>query len=277
MMRLLPALVLLLTACPSTPPEAPETPAAPSTAEPAAAPTLSADELGEDAAKDALVPSPMEMQRALQSAGIDTKLASLVPDHSFNMTATAVEHAAVRTGVILADLLLTLQNAPKDRVLSQIQALRTGMKQLDGGSDIDALLAEAQEGIETDATSRERILAELDRMSGAVIPELEFNGVGRVVPLIQAGSWLEGANLVARAAKAKNKPEAADTLLKQPEVVAYFLGYVRGKDAPTTPGVASTLESSLLELKELANLEAPLNEDNIDAIIATTGKVLSLL
>ena len=57
------------------------------------------------------------------------------------------------------------------------------------------------------------------------MPEIEFNGVAVIVPMIQAGSWLEGANLVARAVKTKGNPAAASDILKQADIVAYFQKY----------------------------------------------------
>ena len=40
----------------------------------------------------------------------------------------------------------------------------------------------------------DELLRELDELSNAVIPELEFNGVARIVPLIQAG--IPAVNLI---------------------------------------------------------------------------------
>ena len=39
----------------------------------------------------------------------------------------------------------------------------------------------------------------MDELSGVMVPELEYEAGDWVVPLIQTGSWLEGANLVSGA------------------------------------------------------------------------------
>lgn len=268
---------LLLTACmgggtPETPKPEPKEEPTPDV------PVIDKDELKKSAENVALVPSPVETQRALESSGIDTQLATLIPKHEFDMSVKDVEHAAVRTGVVLADMLLTVKNASKEELVERLEGVRTGMKHLNGGDDIDRTLVDYQESVKAEAINRDELLKDFDELSGAIIPELEFNNNDRVVPLIQAGSWLEGAHLVAKAVKAKGQPSAADGLLKQPNVVAYFAKYVHdegSKSAP--PQVAKRLEESLNTLKGLAEKKEPLNEADIDTVIEATSNVLALL
>jgi len=270
------ALLGLLTACSGGTTEKP-TPEP--TVEPVPeTPEISPEELKSTAETTALVPSPMETQRALEAAGIDTKLSSLVPAHDFDLDNGDLEQAAVRSGVFLADMMLTVKTADKDALIARLEAVRKGMSQLNGGKDINAILLDYKDSIKTDAIGREELLKEFDELSGAVIPELEFNGQERVVPLIEAGSWLEGANLMARAVKAKGKPDAADGLLKQPQVVAYFLKYVKEEGANKAPvQVAEKLEESLNALKGLSEKKEPFTAEDIDQVIEVTSNVLALL
>ncbi|MCB9674256.1 MAG: hypothetical protein H6737_04015 [Alphaproteobacteria bacterium] len=241
-------------------------------------PEITPEDLKNSAENTALVPSPIETQRALEAAGIDTQLATLIPAHDFDLDNGDLEQAAVRSGVYLADMMLTVKSAEKDELIKRLEAVRKGMNQLKGGSDIDAILVDYQESLKTDAIGRDELLKEFDELSGAVIPELEFNGQERVVPLIEAGSWLEGANLMARAVKQKGKPDAADGLLKQPQVVDYFLKYVKEEGAEKAPvQVAEKLEESLNTLKGLAEKKEPLTEADIDSVIKVTSDVLALL
>ena len=115
------------------------------------------------------------------------------------------DDVAVRTGVVIADMLLTVKTADNEQLVQRLEHIQTGMKTLKGGDDIDKTIKDIIDRVKADAVTRDDLLKELDELSGAVIPELEFEGQKRVVPLIQAGSWLEGANLVARAAKEKGK------------------------------------------------------------------------
>jgi len=281
--RLVAVLALSLAACggpaeePSAPQPVPATDPAPAeTTRPGI--TISLDELQRAADSIALVPSPIETQRAVESAGIETQLASLIEDREYNMGETSMETTAVRTGVVLADALLTVRTAEKDKQVGNLVNIRTGMSQLGGGDDIDATITDLQDRVQTESITTDQLLAEFETIAGATIPELEFNGKPRVVPLIQAGAWLEGANLVSKALKAKGDPSAADQLLKQPKVVEYFTRYVREEGGNIAPiGVASTLDSSLGQLKVIAEKSGPLSMEDIEKIIEITDDVLALL
>lgn len=269
-------LVLLatLTAC-GEPAETPETPeaATPET------PDLDKATLEANAAvKETLVPSPLETQKALAASGIETTIGSLVTDKTYNFETPDTDNIAVRTGVVVSDMLLTVGSIDNEKLLQQLGWLREGMKKLDGGADVDAVLADIVARVKDDSVDRGALVLELDELSQAIIPELEFNGQERIVPLIQAGSWLEGANLLAKACKAAGKPSAADGLLKQPPVVDYFLKYVATQGAEKAPeGVTRKLEEALTELKGLSTKAEPFDDADIDKMIQITDDVLALL
>lgn len=273
------AVLAALVACggsetPSQPEPAPA--AAPETPE---TPALDKGQLQADAAvKETLVPSPLETQKALTASGIETTIGSLVTSKTYNFDSPDMDNVAVRTGVVVADLLLTVGSVDKDKLVQQLGWVREGMTKLEGGSDVDAVVADIQERVKDDSVDRDALVLELDELSQAVIPELEFNGQNRIVPLIQAGSWLEGANLLAKACKAAEKPSAADGLLKQPPVVDYFLKYVTTEGAEKAPeGVTKKLEEALTELKGLSLQSEPFSSEDIDKVIQITDDVLALL
>lgn len=266
------------TAEPADTPEPPsETADTQSAAEPLG--DMSPGDLKSDADKKfTLVPSPVETQGALESAGIETKLATLIQSRNMDFDDDDTDDIAVRTGVVVADMLLTVKTASDEQLLTHLDHIKVGMKGLNGGDDIDRTIDDLIDRVKAKAVTRDELLKELDELSGAIIPELEFNGNERVVPLIQAGSWLEGSNLVARATKAAGKPGAADGILKQPHVVEYFITYVKGEGGEKAPAaVTEKLESSLTTLKGLASKSESLTEDDIDQVIKVTEDVLALL
>jgi hypothetical protein len=275
--------LLVSMACtgqPATPPaDAPaDTPADAATTAPPLG-DLPPDQLQAGADKKfTLVPSPVETQGALESAGIDTKLATLITNRAMDFDDKDIDDAAVRTGVVVADMLLTVKTASDEQLIANLGNVKKGMAALNGGDDIDKTIDDLIERVKGGAVTRDELLKELDELSGAVIPELEFSGNKRVVPLIQAGSWLEGSNLVARATKAAGKPGAADGILKQPHVVDYFIGYVTGEGRDKAPAaVTEKLEASLTTLKGLASKPESLTEADIDTVIQVTEDVLALL
>jgi len=235
-------------------------------------------ELETTAENHTLVPSPVETQRALQAAGIETKLGTLIPNRQFDLKQADLDYTAIRTGVVLSDLLLTVTTSEKPELVGRLEQVRTGLASINAGKDIDSQLANTIERVQADAVTRGELLKEFDELSGAVIPELEFEGNARVVPLIQAGSWLGGANLVARAVKDAKNPDEASSLLKQPAVVKYFLQYVKTDGAQKAPAqVTAKLEESLTVLSTLASKTEPFTPADIDQVIQVTGDVLALL
>ena len=274
------SMLTLLTAClsggevepPAPEPAAEEAPKHPET------PDIDVKTMEAEAEDIALVPSPVETQKALEASGIDVKLATLIPKHKFDLKADNLDHAAVRTGVMLADVLLTVKTAETAVLLKRIDGVQHGMDQLKGGKDIRLTLDDIKERLEAEAVTRDDLLKELDELSGAVIPELKFNGQDRVVPLIEAGSWLEGANLVARAVKGAENKRAAESLLKAPTVVDYFIEYVKTDGSDKAPeAVTRKLEESLLELKVVSSKKEPLDDADIEKVIQVTNAVLALL
>jgi hypothetical protein len=278
------SLIALLAACSGTGPTPPDhagdagtAPATDRAANPET-PTIDVPTMDKDVDHSALVPSPVETQKALEASGIETKLASLVPKHMFAMDKGDTDRAAVRTGIVLADLLLTTKTATKEELVDRLGLISKGMEQLQAGADIQATLKDLTNRIQTDAVSRDELLKEFDELSGVLIPELEFNGQERVVPLIEAGSWLEGANLVATALKSAETKDAAEKLLRAPTVVDYFLRYVRTEGAEKAPeAVTQKLEESLLALKAIAEKPAPLTDADLDTVIKVTNDVTVLL
>ena len=236
-----------------------------------------AQTLQKEAEAVALVPSPAEMQRALSNAGLSTKLDGLVGDRDIKMDVDNKDQIAVRTGVVLADLVLTVTNAPKEKMLARLGRLKEGFDKLGAGTDVQATVDDIIARVNNDAVSREDLLKEMDELSGVMVPELQYEAGDWVVPLIQAGSWLEGAHLVSGAVKTEGKFDAAGPLLRQPAVVDYFLKYVRREGREKAPDeVVTQLEQTLQTLKEVTSHEK-LTEEDVSTINSATGAVLTLL
>lgn len=240
-------------------------------------PTLAVAELQAQAENIALVPSPAEMQKALEKAGISGGLSKLVPAREYKMDVENKDIIAVRTGVVLADALLTVKDAEKDVLVARLEKVKAGMTALGGGTDLAATIDELINAVKNDVKSRDELLKDLDDLHGAIIPELKYEAGERVVPLIQAGSWLEGSNLVANAILTSGKPDAANSLLRQPQVASYFLKYVQVEGADKAPAeVLRQLEGTLKKLQEIASKPALAAED-VTEVKAQTDAVLALL
>jgi len=235
-------------------------------------------ELEGEARKVTLVPSPVETQKELADLGIDANLGSFMRTRSISATSTDEDAVSMGTGVVIADMLLTVMSSADAELLNQLGQVKNGMTALKGGDDILATIDDLTERVTAGAMNRTNLLKELDQLSGVMIPELEFEGQARVVPLIQAGSWLEGVFLVASAAKAAGNLAACDQMLKQPMIVEYFKEYTAQKGEEGGGNAIYThLSASLARLEQIADKKEPLTAEDVDEIIAVTGGLLGLI
>lgn len=236
------------------------------------------EELQAAAKEVALVPSPAEMQKSLKNAGLTSDLAALVAaDRNISMDVENKDNLAVRTGVVLADLVLTVKTSTKESKLASLEKLKAGFKALGAGDDIQATINDLSTQITNDAIQEDDLLKEMDELSGVMVSELEYEAGDWVVPLIQAGSWLEGANLVSAAIIKESKFDVAGQLLKQPRVVEYFLKYVEREGGNKAPDqVVDKLKQVLNSLKTIAE-KPQMNAEDVQQINASTSEVLSML
>ena len=242
------------------------------------APKMLPKEIIGNANQIALVPSPAEMQKALKNANIQSDLALLIPqDLKISMDVDNKDQVAVRVGVVMADLVLTIKTSDKKLKLDRLQRLKEGFSKLGAGSDVAQTIDELSKSIDNESINNDDLLMQFDELSGVMVPELEYEAGEWVVPLIQAGSWLEGSYLVSTAIINETRYDQASTLLRQPEVADYFLKYVQREGKTKAPdAVVEQLEKTLLSLKAIANKEQ-ISEEDVKSIQASTQQVLKLL
>ena len=227
-----------------------------------------------------LVPSPSEMQHSLQKAGLSSTLGKLIsPERKYlSMEVENKDNLAVRIGVVLADLVLTVQSSSKEEKLESLDKLKVGLTKLQAGGDIQSTINEMKTEIKTGKLhNTDDLLKEFEELSGIMIPELEQEVGDWVVPLIQAGAWLEGTYLVSTAIIQEQQFEMADRLLRHPHIAEYFLGYVsrKGRDR-TSDTVMETLIEELKILRKITHQEQISTED-VSVVQQSTNNVLELL
>jgi hypothetical protein len=233
--------------------------------------------LAAEAVQVALVPSPAEMQRALTNAGLTSQLSKQVAGRDIQMVSDHKDQIAVRSGVVLADLVLTVQTAESGAQVARLARLRQGFTALGAGPDVIKTIDDLSSRIASGSGSRADLVKEFDELAGVMVPELKFSAGEWMVPLVQAGSWLEGAHLVSGAILAEGKYEEGAKMLKQPAVIDYFLGYVKSEGRARAPDVVvDQLEQTLTTLKVITSKD-DLTEADVRTIHNATGAVLKLL
>lgn len=142
-----PSLLVLLRACAteSAPPPAvaPSEPSPAAKIDPAAATKL-AQPVG-------LSPSPEETRKVVERAGIAVNLSTLVPSRSLSLEGGNKDVIAERTGVYLADTVLSIRQALKDALVERMERVHAGLDAMGAG-----LLTTAKDLTERPAGSRRR-------------------------------------------------------------------------------------------------------------------------
>ncbi len=251
------------------------------TAEPQSAPDVApATETAPASTPDAtraLVPSPLEIEAAVIKAGISGGLASEVSDRVPSTSGDDPNATAVRAGVALSDAIFAGKDAPPEQLLARLRAIRQGMTTIGAGDGLLSQIDDQIAAIEAGSAGKQEFIQSLDDISSMMVPEEGWGPNDKTGPLLQAGAWLEGSHLIAKAVLKAQDHGAANALLHEKEVVDYFLSYVRSQGSEqTSAGVVSTLEAVLATLSEIAGKENITLED-VRVIEAQTGQVLSLL
>ena len=236
--------------------------------------TLNMEAVEKASNKIDLVPSPIKMQKMLNEAGIAGSLGSFLPKRSIGMNTKDQEQLAIRCGILTADLTLTVDSADPKMMISQLKILKMGMKKLNTGSDIQGVLDELIFVAGKTPINRKELTQELDELSSVIIPEIKHETDDWIVPLIQAGSWLEGVHLISSALQKKGTPSGIN-LLKQPGAAKYFMRYIdrEGRQHAPVP-IINQLKSTLNKLDAIANKESISIED-INMVQSETAALLS--
>ncbi len=277
MYRLLICACLLATACGPSEPPAPTEPPVPAQAAPPEPPPPAQDAPAVAVNYRALVPSPLGIERSVREAGVAESLDALVPDRVFAPGEDEPNITAVRSGVVLADAILAGKDAPTAKLLERVTAVRAGMAAIGTGEGLLSTIDDLKVSIEQEGAGKQEFIQALDDVASMMVPEEGWGPDDTTGPLLQAGAWLEGSHLVAKAVVASGDASKAKLLLGEQEVVDYFLRYVRAEAAGKTDAdIVSTLEQVLTTISELA-AKPELGLEDVRVIEAQTGQALSLL
>ena len=223
-----------------------------------------------------LAPSPLALEKEVRDAGLTAGLAGLVPTRTFATDVDDKDRVALRTGVVLSYTVLAGRVSPKPLFLDQLRSIRVGMTTLGTGKGLLATIDTFIQNIQNDTASREDFLQELDAVASSMIVEEGWGAGDRTGPLLQAGAWLAGPNLVAAAIVAADSPAAAEKLLRKAYVAEYFLGYLEGEGASKAGPTTSTVVETLRTLQSVAN-KPTLAVTDAQAVVAATETLLGTL
>jgi hypothetical protein len=111
----------------------------------------------------------------------------------------------------------------------------------------------AIEQIENDTASREDFLQELDAQVSSSVPEEGWGPEDTTGPLLQAGAWMAGIHTVAKSVQRSGNAEAADRLLRRPDVTEFFLKYISSREGEEKMGpIHHAVHEALKDLDAVA-------------------------
>lgn len=271
---MLPAAFLLTTllACSGAPGDQVGTPAEPDPPPAAPAPAPEPAKVDAATAEKAVTPSPLALQQQVVQAGVADGLGGLVPASRFSRETSNPDTVAIRTGIRIADAVLAGNSDSKEAFLARLAEIRAGLETMGMGqgrlSEIDDFIKE----VRNDTASRQDFVAELDQVVSEMVPQEGWGPGDTTGPLLQAGAWLAGTNLVARAVVARGDDAAADALLKRPAVPAYFLAWARSEGAKKTNApTLEQVEQTLVKLNEITGKDSLGVKDAQAIVDATSG------
>ncbi len=230
----------------------------------------------EEAIEDTLAPSPNETRLAVERAGISLTFGTLIPDRNFKFDRVDEDRVALRTGVLLSDLVLAVKEAEKPWVVDELQKLHDGLSAMGAGEGLLATVLDLKAGIDNDSMSRDDLLKSLDDIVGMGAGQgIGADGGGE--RMMQAGAWLAGTNMTARAILRSGQLDAADSLLRQKSVAEHFLAYVTEGEGQEKAGeLGGLLEQTLQNLIVVSDQET-IGRQDIEGVRDQTQALIDLL
>lgn len=226
----------------------------------------------EQAERALVAPTAEETRMAVEKAGLGS-LGSLVPERNYKLDVPDKDRVALRTGVLLADTVLTVRDAEKDSLVKLLRQVEEGLGQLEAQPRVVSTVGELAGQLENDAIDREELVKTLDEATARAQEDLGEHG-----RFVQAGAWLAGSNLVAQAVLKKGDATYAGLLLKQPDVAHYYLDYVRSPEGQKKAGadIAAALADTLESLLTISEKDG-LGLEDVEVIQDKTQDILDLI
>lgn len=226
---------------------------------------------------EVLAPSPEETRLAVERAGLVTALSNLIPKREINLEGLDADQTALRVGILLSDTILLVKELPKAQLVSNLQVIGKGLRQMGAGQGLCETVDGYGEQVNNDALTRDDLLFALEQIASMSVPGEGLGSNDRTGPMLQAGAWTAGVSLVAEAIIKENRIDTADKLLRHGPTADYFLSYVtQGADNKAPTPVLEQLEASLKVLKNIA-VKEKITYDDVEKIKAETQTLLGMI
>lgn len=278
------ALLLLLAGCggksttsEAPAPDAPETsPDATPEVDPEDIPTKVDIEAARTTARTAMfVPAPSEFQAALATSAEGVDLKKLIADTQRKLDGKSRPVIALETGVRITNVMLSAHaGADKGRMDQLMGHALEGLTALQAPPTLLEQLGKVRSDFASGVIGGSELVPALDVLAQGIHEELSANVDRDTAVLVQAGGWLQAADLLSKAVGDAGLGGDAAALLHQPSLLAFFLEFLKNTDParagdPTVTGVITQMEA----MAAIAG-KAELSAEDVKAVHQHTTTIL---
>jgi hypothetical protein len=261
--------VLLLAACSKPPAEAPVDPAG------AVAPSVAEEPADQKPPEkiDFEAAANTEFQAALKASAPGLDLREGWNQEARALTGRSKPLLALETGTRITAVVMSTGTEEKEVVLGRMRAAKEGLTALQAPPKVLAKVDEVVGDFESGRIEAGELSASLDVLSETIHDGLA-EADQQTATLVQAGGWVQGAHLLARALRRKGEAGDGAQLLRQPSLVAHFQLFLRTSDPGRAedPTVVKVL-TSMDELRDIAGQEV-IDAAMVERIAALTGDII---
>jgi hypothetical protein len=227
---------------------------------------------------DSLTPVPREILKSMRAAGLEKSIKELIAARDLDVTIANKDIAAVRTGAVAADAMFLAGESDNDEFLASLNKVRAGMANIGTGEGMLEAFDDLLVRVSNESRSRDDFLLEMESILGMRGAGRSWGPLDQTGPLVQAGAWLAGVNLVGKAILSENKPGAAQILLRHGDTIDRLLVYVRteGVDRAPREGLMA-LDETLVALSDITRKSELLTLDDVQQVVDKTDRLLSML
>jgi hypothetical protein len=241
-------------------------------------PPLDVSQAEADAEVDSLTPVPREILTSMRAAGLEQSVKALIQARDLDVTIANKDIAAVRTGAVAADAMFLAGESDNEEFLASLTRVRAGMANIGTGEGMLEAFDDLLVRVANESRSREDFLLEMESILGMRGAGRSWGPLDQTGPLVQAGAWLAGVNLVSKAILAENKPGAAQILLRHGDTIDRLLVYVRTEGVNRAPREGlMALDETLVALADITRKTELLTLDDIQEVVEKTDRLLSML
>lgn len=274
-MRTLFPLLLLLTACSAGTTPEPAAPAEPSPEARAIPDKVDFAAVSNTGRTAMFVPAPTEFEAVLRANAPGADLKSMVPAGTHALEGLSRPLLALETGTRITAVLLTADGSDTPALITRMKHAREGLVALKAGpavlQEVDSFVADVESG----ALKPAELTPALDVLSERIHDELNTHTDPATATLVQAGGWVQGAHLLARALRKGTVGPDAAMLFSQASLVHHFEQFLKASDPARAgdPRVSTVIEK-ISELRWIAGQD-PITGDHVQEVERLTGEIIA--